>query len=120
MEIKVKVPDEVAAQAQARGVKVEAFVEEILASLSGKDFLDVSLDLDTPRLRLGSDFVGNLDLDFHSKTLARRTRKRRPFGEAKSSAACSLEPQRPNCRLRECRGMRKNCALHNPKEDFGL
>jgi hypothetical protein len=31
MEIKVKVPDEVAAQAQARGVKVEAYVEEILA-----------------------------------------------------------------------------------------
>lgn len=31
MEVKVKVPDEVAAQAQARGVKVEAYVEEILA-----------------------------------------------------------------------------------------
>jgi hypothetical protein len=31
MEIKVKIPDEVAAQAQARGVKVEAYVEEILA-----------------------------------------------------------------------------------------
>jgi len=31
MEIKVKVPDEVAAQAHARGVKVEAYVEEILA-----------------------------------------------------------------------------------------
>ena len=31
MEIKVKVPDELAAQARARGVKVEAYVEEILA-----------------------------------------------------------------------------------------
>jgi hypothetical protein len=31
MEIKVKVPDAVAAQAQARGVKVEAYVEEILS-----------------------------------------------------------------------------------------
>ena len=30
MEIKVKVPDEIAAQAQARGIKVEAYVEEIL------------------------------------------------------------------------------------------
>jgi hypothetical protein len=28
MEIKVKVPDEVAAQAQARGVKVEAWEEQ--------------------------------------------------------------------------------------------
>src|SRR5712664_1015948 len=92
----------------------------LAARLAGKNFLDVSLDLDTPRLRLGSDFVGNLDLDFHSKTLARRTRKRRPFGEAKSSAACRLEPQRPNCRLRGGRGMSKNCALHNPKEDSGL
>jgi hypothetical protein len=37
MEIKVKVPDEVAAQAQARGAKVEAYVEEILArQISGQ------------------------------------------------------------------------------------
>ena len=35
MEIKVKVPDEVTAQAQARGVKVEAYVEEILARQAG-------------------------------------------------------------------------------------
>ena len=35
MEIKVKVPDEVAAQAHARGVKVEAYVEEILARQAG-------------------------------------------------------------------------------------
>ena len=35
MEIKVKVPDEVAAQAQARGVNVEAYVEEILARQAG-------------------------------------------------------------------------------------
>jgi hypothetical protein len=35
MEIKVKVPDEVAAQAQARGVKVEAYIEEILARQAG-------------------------------------------------------------------------------------
>jgi hypothetical protein len=35
MEIKVKVPDEVAAQAQARGVRVEAYVEEILARQAG-------------------------------------------------------------------------------------
>src|SRR5216684_342726 len=83
----------------------------LAARLAGKNFLDVSLDLDTPRLRLGSDFVGNLDLDFHSKTLARRTRKRRPFGEAKSSAVCGPKPQWPNCRLRGCRGMSKNCAL---------
>src|SRR5713226_9416768 len=26
----------------------------------------------------------------------------------------------PNCRLRACRGMSKNCALHYTKEDFGL
>jgi hypothetical protein len=32
MEIRVNVPDELAAQAQARGVAVEAFVEELLAS----------------------------------------------------------------------------------------
>jgi len=35
MEIKVKVPDEVAAQAQARGVRVESYVEEILARHAG-------------------------------------------------------------------------------------
>ena len=35
MEIKVKVPDEVAAQAQARGVRVESYVEEILARQAG-------------------------------------------------------------------------------------
>jgi hypothetical protein len=35
MEIKVKVPDEIAAQAQARGVKAEAYVEEILARQAG-------------------------------------------------------------------------------------
>lgn len=35
MEIKVKIPDEVAAQAQARGMKVEAYVEEILARQAG-------------------------------------------------------------------------------------
>ena len=35
MEIKIKVPDEVAAQAQARGVRVEAYVEEILARQAG-------------------------------------------------------------------------------------
>jgi post-segregation antitoxin (ccd killing protein) len=35
VEIKVKVPDEVAAQAQARGVRVEAYVEEILARQAG-------------------------------------------------------------------------------------
>ena len=31
MEIRVKVPDELAAQAQTRGVRVEVYVEEILA-----------------------------------------------------------------------------------------
>jgi hypothetical protein len=31
MEIRVKVPDEMAAQAQERGVPVEAYVEELLA-----------------------------------------------------------------------------------------
>ena len=31
MEIKVKVPEELAAKAKARGLKVEAYVEEILA-----------------------------------------------------------------------------------------
>jgi len=31
MEIKVKVPDELASQAQSRGVPVEAYVEELLA-----------------------------------------------------------------------------------------
>jgi hypothetical protein len=35
MEIKVKVPDEVAAQAQTRGIKVEAYIEEILARQAG-------------------------------------------------------------------------------------
>jgi len=31
MEIRVKVPDELASQAQSRGIQVEAYVEEILA-----------------------------------------------------------------------------------------
>jgi hypothetical protein len=31
MEITVKIPDEIAAQARARGVRVEAYVEDILA-----------------------------------------------------------------------------------------
>ena len=31
MEIKVKVPEEIAAQAKARGLPVEAYIEEILA-----------------------------------------------------------------------------------------
>ncbi len=35
MEIKVNVPDEVAAQAHARGVRVESYVEEILARQAG-------------------------------------------------------------------------------------
>ena len=35
MEIKGKVPDEVAAQAQARSVRVESYVEEILARQAG-------------------------------------------------------------------------------------
>jgi post-segregation antitoxin (ccd killing protein) len=32
MEIKVNIPDDLAAQARARGLKLEAYVEEILAS----------------------------------------------------------------------------------------
>jgi len=31
MEIKVKIPEEIAAQAKARGLPVEAYIEEILA-----------------------------------------------------------------------------------------
>ena len=31
MEIKVKIPEEIAAQAKARGLRVEAYIEEILA-----------------------------------------------------------------------------------------
>ncbi len=31
MEIKVKIPDELAAQARARGLKLEAYIQEILA-----------------------------------------------------------------------------------------
>jgi hypothetical protein len=31
MEVKVKIPDTLAAEARARGVKVEAYVEELLA-----------------------------------------------------------------------------------------
>jgi post-segregation antitoxin (ccd killing protein) len=36
MEIKVKVPDAVAAQAQARGIGIEAYVEEVLARQAGE------------------------------------------------------------------------------------
>ncbi len=35
MEITVKVPDELAAQAKARGLQVEAYVEELLAQQLG-------------------------------------------------------------------------------------
>jgi post-segregation antitoxin (ccd killing protein) len=35
MEITIKIPDELAAQAQARGLGVEAYVEEILAQRAG-------------------------------------------------------------------------------------
>jgi hypothetical protein len=35
MEVKVKVPDEVAAAARARGVSVEVYVEELLARQAG-------------------------------------------------------------------------------------
>lgn len=35
MEITVKVPDEIAAQAKARGLRVEAYIEEILAQQLG-------------------------------------------------------------------------------------
>jgi hypothetical protein len=35
MEVKVKVPEEVAAAAHARGVSVEAYVEELLARHAG-------------------------------------------------------------------------------------
>lgn len=31
MEIKVKIPDEIAAQAKARGMRVDAYIEEILS-----------------------------------------------------------------------------------------
>jgi post-segregation antitoxin (ccd killing protein) len=33
MEIKVKIPDELAAQAKARGIAVEEYVQELLALL---------------------------------------------------------------------------------------
>jgi hypothetical protein len=35
MEITVKIPDEIAARAKARGMKVEAYIEEILAQQVG-------------------------------------------------------------------------------------
>ncbi len=35
MEIKVKIPDELAAQAKARGLQVEAYIEELLAQRLG-------------------------------------------------------------------------------------
>jgi post-segregation antitoxin (ccd killing protein) len=35
MEVKVKIPDEIAARAKARGLKVEAYIEEILAQQVG-------------------------------------------------------------------------------------
>jgi hypothetical protein len=35
MEIKVKIPDKIAAQAKARGLRVEAYIEEILAQQLG-------------------------------------------------------------------------------------
>jgi post-segregation antitoxin (ccd killing protein) len=35
MEAKVKIPDEIAARAKARGLKVEAYIEEILAQQVG-------------------------------------------------------------------------------------
>jgi hypothetical protein len=36
MEITVKIPDEIAAQAKARGLRVEAYIEEILAQLGAQ------------------------------------------------------------------------------------
>jgi len=57
----------------------------LAASLSGKNFLDIGLDLDSSCLCLRSDLVGNLDLDFHRKTLARRMRETRLFGQQRSS-----------------------------------
>lgn len=35
MEVKVKIPDEIAARARARGLRVEAYIEEILAQQLG-------------------------------------------------------------------------------------
>jgi hypothetical protein len=35
MEITVKIPDEIAARAKARGLKVEAYIEELLAEQVG-------------------------------------------------------------------------------------
>jgi hypothetical protein len=35
MEITVKIPDEIAARAKARGLKVEAYIEELLAQQVG-------------------------------------------------------------------------------------
>ena len=35
MEIKVKIPDEIAAQAKARGISVDAYIEEILSQRIG-------------------------------------------------------------------------------------
>jgi post-segregation antitoxin (ccd killing protein) len=36
MEVTVKIPDEIAARAKARGLRVEAYIEEILAQQSGR------------------------------------------------------------------------------------
>jgi post-segregation antitoxin (ccd killing protein) len=42
MEITVKIPDEIAAQARARGLQVEAYIEEILAQQVGVQPLGTS------------------------------------------------------------------------------
>ena len=42
----------------------------LATSLASENFLDTSLDVDSSRVRLGGDRVGNLDLDFRRKTLA--------------------------------------------------
>jgi hypothetical protein len=42
MEISVKVPDELAAQAKARGLRIEEYVQELLAQLLDATFVNSS------------------------------------------------------------------------------
>jgi hypothetical protein len=42
MEIRVNIPDELAAQAQARGIRLEVYVEELLAQQVASQPVEVS------------------------------------------------------------------------------
>ena len=55
MEIKVKIPDEIATQAKERGMRVDAYIEEILSQRVGAQSQDV------PRPRTPAEIRAWLD-----------------------------------------------------------